>query len=216
LTHDDAPLPPSSTSGVIHDKELARRQRDKERKRDLRLTHGQREQENAQRRTNYRDRMDNGRIDLERKNLNQREWRMQHRESMTADEKGESSAQRKAKYVAKKNTPCAESIAMQRPCLDGTLSSSLAAPEFQTEPVCLDGGPAMTMPTYTVGTDGRNCLMSLSGTESQVVQSFAHHLNYVAADMESFLSGVMGEHPMPPDFMDEEYYLFCGQGMVKD
>lgn len=84
---------------------------------------------------------------------------MQHRESMTSDEKGESSAQRKAKYVAKKNTPCAESIAMPRPDLNGTMSDSHAAPDLQTESVCLDGGPAMTMPTYTVGTDGRNWLM---------------------------------------------------------
>jgi len=24
----------------------------------------------------------------------------------------------------------------------------------------------------------------------------------------------MGEDPMPPDFMDDDYYLFGGQGMV--
>jgi hypothetical protein len=94
LSHDDAPLPPWTTSGVIHDKELARRRRDKERKRNLRLTDGQREQENAQRRADYQKKMDDGTIDLQQKNQNQREWRMQHREGMTSDEKGESSAKR--------------------------------------------------------------------------------------------------------------------------
>ncbi|XP_044374910.1 uncharacterized protein [Triticum aestivum] len=153
-SYDDAPLPPSTASGVIHDKKQARRQNDKERKRNLRLRDGQREQENAQRRADYRKNVDNGTIDLQQKNQNQREWRMQHRESMTSDEKGESSAQRKAKYAAKKNTLCAESIAMPRPDLTSTMSDSHAAPDFRSTSVCLDGGPAMSMPTYPVGTDG--------------------------------------------------------------
>ncbi|XP_044425279.1 uncharacterized protein [Triticum aestivum] len=153
-SYDDAPLPPSTASGVIHDKKQARRQNDKERKRNLRLRDGQREQENAQRRADYRKNLDNGTIDLQQKNQNQREWRMQHRESMTSDEKGESSAQRKAKYAAKKNTLCAESIALPRPDLTSTMSDSHAAPDFRSTSVCLDGGPAMSMPTYPVGTDG--------------------------------------------------------------
>mgnify|MGYP005843437355 CR=1 FL=1 len=167
-----APLPPSTASGVIHDKKQARRQNDKERKRNLRLRDGQREQENAQRRADYRKNVDNGTIDLQQKNQNQREWRMQHRESMTSDEKGESSAQRKAKYAAKKNTLCAESIAMPRPDLTSTMSDSHATPDFRSTSVCLDGGPAMSMSTYPVGTDGKNWVLSLFYTNFQLYRLF--------------------------------------------
>ena len=64
-------MPPSTASGVIHDKKQARRQNDKERKCNLRLRDGQREQENTQRRADYRKNVDNGTIDLQQKNQNQ-------------------------------------------------------------------------------------------------------------------------------------------------
>lgn len=151
-------------------------------------------------------------INVQEKNQYDREWRMQQRESMTSDEKGESSAKRKAKYAAKKNTPCAESIAMRRPDLTSTMSDSHAfnphaPPVFRAEAVCLEGGPSMTMPTSTVGTDGKNLLLPQSSTQNSVVPSFAYHLNDVADDMEAFLSGIMGEDPMPPDFMDDDIVM---------
>ena len=95
------------------------------------------EQTNARRRASYGKKVGDGVIDLREKNQKLQEWRVQHPKTMTEDERGESSAKRKAKYAAKKNTPCAESIAMPRPDLTSTLSN----PHTHC--------PTLTLPTIT-------------------------------------------------------------------
>lgn len=37
----------------------------------------------------------------------------------------------------------------------------------------------------------------------------------VTDDIEAFLSKIMDDDPLPDNFMDEEYYLFGGKGMVE-
>jgi len=208
FSHDDAGLTASRTltSGVIHDKELSRRQREKERMGNI--IDERREQRNAQRRATYRKKKEEGTINLQETTQEQRERRMQRRKSMTADEKGESSAQRKANYAKRKNTPCAESIAMPRPDLASTTtdfqaSTPRTSPVFQAEAASPTVRPTASMPTYTVGTDGKTWLCSQYS--AQDYRTCAYHLNDVADDMEAFLSGIMGDNPIPPDFMDDEY-----------
>ena len=62
-------------------------------------------------------------INLQKNNQVQRERRKEQRNCRTPDEQGESSANRKADYARRKNTLCAESIAMPRPDLASALSN---------------------------------------------------------------------------------------------
>ena len=73
LSYDDAPLPPSTASGVFHEQKQARHQYDKENKHNLRLRDGQREQENTQRGAYYRKNVDNGMVDLGQKKIKNKE-----------------------------------------------------------------------------------------------------------------------------------------------
>ncbi|KAE8805320.1 hypothetical protein D1007_18726 [Hordeum vulgare] len=40
----------------------------------------------------------------------------------------------------------------------------------------------------------------------------SYRLNNVAADMEAFLSGIMDDSALSDGLMDDEYYLFVGEG----
>ena len=135
LSHADATLPASSTPivGYIDDNVLAGWQREKEE---------QREQRNARRRASYQKKKEEGMINLQKNNQVQHERRKEQRNSRTPDEQGESSAKRKADYARRKNTPCAESIAMPRPDLTSALSNS---PSFNTHVNC----PTLTLRTIT-------------------------------------------------------------------
>ena len=57
---------------------------------------------------------------LEEQNRKTREQRKQRRDSLTAEERADMSAERKTRYMSRKNTPCLESIAMRRPDLPTT------------------------------------------------------------------------------------------------
>ena len=95
-----------------------------------------------------------------------REKRMQRRKSMSVIEKGESSAQRKANYARRKNTPCSESIALPRPDLANSTSECPAStcraiPLSQAaEDDSSDGDPPPVIPKYGVGTNGMKMLLS--------------------------------------------------------
>ena len=139
LSHADATLPASSTPivGYIDDNVLAGWQHEKEE---------QREQRNARRRESYRKKKEEGTINLQNNNQVQRERRKEQRNNRTPDEQGESSAKRKTEYARKKNTLCAESIAMPRPDQTSTLSNSHA---FNPHTHC----PTLTLPTITQQSD---------------------------------------------------------------
>ncbi|KAM3407982.1 hypothetical protein ACQJBY_001342 [Aegilops geniculata] len=171
----DATTFPHSTldaSVVTHDNDLARRQRDNERKRNL--TNEQREQINAQRRADYQQNNDKVSIDV-RETVNEkiRGKRMQRHQSMSVIEKGESSAQRKANYARRKNTPCNESIALPRPDLANSTSECptlicRASPVSRaTEDDSSDGDPPTNKTNYIVGIEGMKLLMSLSSADYQ-------------------------------------------------
>nr|XP_045085609.1 uncharacterized protein LOC120966161 isoform X1 [Aegilops tauschii subsp. strangulata] len=171
----DAATFPHSTldaSVVTHDNDLARRQRDNERKRNL--TNVQREQINAQRRADYQRNKDKVSVDV-RETVNEkvREKRMQRRKSMSVIEKGESSAQRKANYARRKNTPCNESIALPRPDLANstsecpTLICRASSVSRVAEDDSSDGDPPTNKTNYIVGIEGMKLLMSLSSAHYQ-------------------------------------------------
>ena len=44
-------------------------------------------------------------------------------------------------------------------------------------------------------------------------RTITYGLKNVAGDMEAFLSGLMDKNDVPEDFMDDENYLFSGEGM---
>uniref|UniRef100_A0A8I7B830 Uncharacterized protein n=1 Tax=Hordeum vulgare subsp. vulgare TaxID=112509 RepID=A0A8I7B830_HORVV len=44
----------------------------------------------------------------------------------------------------------------------------------------------------------------------------SYRLNNVAADMEAFLSGIMDDSALSDGLMDDEYYLFAGEGYDAD
>ena len=135
LSHADATLPASSTpiDGFIGDNVLAGWQREKEE---------QREQRNARRRASYQKKKEEGMINLQKNNQVQHERRKEQRNCRTPNEQGKSSAKRKADYARRKNTLCAESIAMPRPDLASALSNSHT---FNPHAHC----PTLTLPTIT-------------------------------------------------------------------
>ena len=153
-------------SGVNHDNDLARRKRDNERK--CNLTNEQREQINERSRASYQKKKEEVTVDVRQKqNEKVRDKRTERRKSMSVIERGETSAQRKANYARRKNTPCNESIAIPRPDL-GNSTSQCPAFTCRTSPVSRargddssDGDPPTNMPNYTVRTDGMNVLLSL-------------------------------------------------------
>uniref|UniRef100_A0A8R7V5V0 Uncharacterized protein n=1 Tax=Triticum urartu TaxID=4572 RepID=A0A8R7V5V0_TRIUA len=133
-----AELAESSTDGdtttksiAISDSRQAKRAHDRERKRAYdrerreKLTSKQREQINARRREAYRRKKELGPKFLEEQNRKTREQRKQRRDSLTAGEKrADMSAERKTRYMSRKNTPCPESIAMRRPDLPTTSAAN--------------------------------------------------------------------------------------------
>ena len=44
-------------------------------------------------------------------------------------------------------------------------------------------------------------------------RTITYRFKNVAGDMEAFLSGLMDKNDVPEDFMDDENYLFSGEGM---
>ncbi|KAE8775006.1 hypothetical protein D1007_52544 [Hordeum vulgare] len=88
------------------------------------------------------------------------------------------------------NTPCSEFIAIPFPDLASTTFDSRAFTSLASsiiedaEAAPPDISPLTRMPSFTVGNDG---------------------------DMEAFLSGIMGDNTMPPNFMDDDYYLLGRQ-----
>ncbi|VAI16013.1 unnamed protein product [Triticum turgidum subsp. durum] len=88
---------------------------------------------------------------------------------MSEDERGGSSAKRKAKYAAKKNTPCAEPIAMPRPDLTSSLSNphthcptlTLSAITPQSDSEQIDHAPSVNAaPTYIQNTETDGAYLS--------------------------------------------------------
>ena len=80
---------------------------------------------NAKRRATYKEKK-------EQINTQRRETDQKHRDSLTPEQKGEMSAQRRQREKAMRNTPCAESIAMPRPDLATSAAASTCGHTFKT------------------------------------------------------------------------------------
>ena len=65
-------------------------------------------------------------------NTQRRETAQKHRDSLTPEQKGEISAQRRQREKAIRNTPCAESIAMPRPDLATSAAASTCGHTFKS------------------------------------------------------------------------------------
>ena len=138
------------STAVIHDNQLPRKQRGKQRR--TCLTPDQMEQTNAWRRATYPKHLEHGTIDLEEKNTTLREWRA------CSKEKGELSAKRKATYAAKKHTPCKESLALPHPDLANLSHATPLSRAAQGD--SSDGDLTTIMPNFIVGTNGMIILLS--------------------------------------------------------
>ena len=139
--HGDATLPPPSldASGVTHDNEGSKRI-----------------QRNSRSRACYHKKNEELTVD-DRDDLNEkiRGKRVQRRKSRSDIEKGQSSAQRKACYAKRKNTPCKESLALPRPDITNSIGDSLAIPLSRAaDDDSSDGDPPPGMPNYGVCTPG--------------------------------------------------------------
>ena len=133
----------------MEDRNQARRERDRARRNSL--TAEQKEEINARRRearqnkgldernARQRDRRNN--ISLEEKQNNNAERRTS-RQSITEEERTTLLAKRKANAAAKRNTPCAEFIAM--PCPNATNLQNI---------------PSTSTPEYTIRTEGNTLIL---------------------------------------------------------
>ncbi|XP_044386769.1 uncharacterized protein [Triticum aestivum] len=176
LLHDDATLPPKSldASVLTHDNDLAKRIQGNSRSQACY------QKQNVERTVEDRE-------DL---NGNVRGKRVQRRKSMSEIDMGQSSAQRKASYAKRKNTPCKESLALPRPDITNLISDSLAIPLSRSAEVdSSDGDPPPVMPNYGVCTND---------------------------DIDVLAAPIMGDEPTPAELMDEEYYMYRGQGSDND
>ena len=80
---------------------------------------------NAKRRASY---------EKKKEQVNTQRWEttQKHRDSLTPEQKGEISAQRRQREKAIRNTPCAESIAMPRPDLATSATASTCGHTFKS------------------------------------------------------------------------------------
>ncbi|XP_044435574.1 uncharacterized protein [Triticum aestivum] len=176
LLQDDATIPPESLDASIltHDNDLAKS-----------LQRNSRSLGCYQKQTI--ERTDEDREDL---NGNRRGKRVQRRKSMSEIDKGQSSAQRKASYSKRKNTPCKESLALPRPDITNLISDSFAIPLSRTAEVdSSDDDPPPIMLNYGVCTND--------------------NIDVLAAP-------ITGDEPTPAELMDEEYYMYRGLGSDND
>jgi hypothetical protein len=131
-------------------------------------------------------------------------------QSISEEKRARHLAQRRANAEARRNTPCAESIAMQCPHTATFPTINLAsdthgkpATEGTSSPPC---SPSTSMPEYTIRTEGNtNDLYSLY---LFICHGSLNHptnkINNVVDDMETFLSDMMDENTIPDDVMDNE------------
>jgi hypothetical protein len=108
-------------------------------------TTAEREQENARRRDSRRNLTSEQRQTI---NTNQRK----RRQGMSQDRREAARDRRKANTEARRNTPCAQSIAMPRP--DAAVNPEVTK---RSSPITADSTPASpstSTPAYTLGTDG--------------------------------------------------------------
>jgi hypothetical protein len=131
----------------------ARRERDRARRN--RLTTEQKEEINARRRAEDRTKR-SSLTDEQKKDINARRRAARQRAStqtITDEKRATLLAQRRSKDAARRNTPCAESIAMPCPnaiALPLTTHASSARGGTASPPA----SPSTSMPEYTIRTDG--------------------------------------------------------------
>ena len=152
-------------ANIPEDRNQARRERDRARRNSL--TAEQKEEINARQRAARQNKaLDerNAQQRASRQNISTKERRENNarrrtaRQSITGGERAALLAQRKANAATRRNTPCAESIAM--PCPNATTLPTIhqilrrhksTAKEGTASP---PGSPSTSMPEYTVRTDG--------------------------------------------------------------
>lgn len=149
---------------ISEDRNEARRERDKARRNSL--TAQQKEEINARRRARSRgenegrrerDRARRNSLTVEQKEqINAR--RRTSAQSITQEKRAAMLAQRRLNAAARRNIPCAESIAMQ--CPDATslptknLASTTHGSPTREETTSCSASPSRSTPAYTIGSDG--------------------------------------------------------------
>ncbi|KAM0927514.1 hypothetical protein ACQ4PT_002927 [Festuca glaucescens] len=132
-----------------------------------------------------------------------------HRSNMQSIPHGERHAQQQrcnARFAAKHKTPAAETFTMSCP---DACTSSAPNPSSSTH-ASPPRSPLESTQAYTVNTDGKFDTSYVD--KYYIIISFTYRLKNVKGEMESFLARLMEENPNPGDLMDDEYYLFAGEG----
>jgi hypothetical protein len=215
-------------TNISEDQNQARRERDRARRNSL--TAEQKQEINACRRAGSRpnnqkrrerDRARRNSLAAEQKeeiNVRRRAGRRPtSTQSKTEEERAAMLARRRANNAARRNTPCAESIAM--PCPNAaTLPTIILASTTHRSPA-REGtaSPTTSTPTstpdYTVRTNGNtpnfNPFVYLC---HGVFKDHTYQIENVVGDMEAFLSGIMDENTIPDDLMDKECYMYGREG----
>jgi hypothetical protein len=135
----------------------------------------------------------------------------QRRASRPSIPNGEMQAQQQhynSRFASKQNTPCAKTITMSYPDASTSSTPNLALSTKESPP---ESAPANTR-AYTIGNDGNSPIFILLFMCRHKIPLLTRALLHDEGDMEAFLANVMHENPTGGDFMDDEYYLFGGEG----
>jgi hypothetical protein len=217
---------------IAEDRKQARRERDRARRNSLTaeqkeeinarrraqlnsLTVEQKEEINARKRAQKRAKL-NSLTAEEREEINERRRatrRPTSTQTLNEEKRATLQAQRRANAAARRNIPCAESIAMLCPNAialpTGSTTHESPTTEGSASPLV---SSSMSMPAYTIRTDGNTRIFYMF---IYVKALKASHLQYqnVVGDMEAFLSGIMDNDANPNDLMDNEHYMFAPEGI---
>jgi hypothetical protein len=149
--------------------------------------------------------------------------RRRSRQSKTSEERVALLAQRRATAEARRNTPCAESIAM--PCPNAasfpTIKMSASTHKLPATKgnTSAPASPSTSTPAYTIGTEGNipiftTFLYYIYHLHLGALKHHTYRIHNVVGDMETFLRGLMDEDASSVDLMDEECYTREGRSAV--
>ena len=172
-------------SNILEGRKEARRERDRARRNSL--TDEQKEEINARRRAKARAK----RNSLAAEKKEEINARTRAAEQITEEKR----ARHRENTMARRNTPCAESIAT--PC-----------PNATTLPT--------STPEYTIRTDGNTLIFTnfiyVMTHKASYLWGCTYEVENVVGKMEAFLSNIMDENTIPDDLMDEECYMSSREG----
>jgi hypothetical protein len=217
-----------STAKISEDRNQARRARDRARRNGL--TAEEKEEINAHRRAishpanqarRERDRARRNNLTAKQKEeINARRRaapKPTSTQRKTEEEKAARLARRRENVAARRNTPCAQSIAMQCPNAATLPMLNLASSRHRSTTREGTSSPppstSTSMPDYTIRTDGNKTIFThFIYLCHGVFNDPTYQIENVVGDMEAILSGIMDENNIPDDLMDKECYIYGREG----